>query len=871
MSKKPLLIFPSPATAQRTNKSGGPGSIRFPDKQSQITKHGPRITELDTVLANQTASLQSSIDNIIPEMVLVLETAGEIDAFFKAAQHTPGMEFLAEFEAELEADLEFYVKDKEDKPTDKPIDTRFYLTMTNQRALQELLKYWNEYQKESENQHFKRGTTKFRTIFEQLRDIRPYGVADRIRDTGLQEYIDEMKSFHFDYVRFEIELAYKDDENRNLAAYNEVIALLGIQEGFGVLNSRTMIPEIGYHAFIAQAPIASFDDLTENSNVLFLKSQQILFFRPVGQTVLRVPEENEVLPTTNTAEVDKTNREPVVALFDGMPLENHQLLRNRLIVDDPDEFATNYLSNARIHGTSMASLILHGDLNAPNSAVLDTPIYVRPIMKLSSLPHFQVEALPDDRLPLDLIHRAVLRMKVGENGNAPTAPKVRFINLSIGDPFRPFHFNISSWAKVLDWLAYEFDLLFIISAGNYVEQLVLNVGEVEFDGLSIEEIENLVLQEIVKTNYNRKILTPSESINNLTVGATHHDYSNPGNLHQRKDVIDSPELPSPISRIGFGYRKGIKPDILMAGGRKLYRKAPIQPNPAQTILRMESSVSAANPPGSQVAMPSQQGRTDGIGYLCGTSNSAALTSRLAVQLHEVLSTLTLDDGSLLDSNYLTVLIKSLLVHSAGWGKGSEKLLEIVKNQPGVANKTIRRNTLPYLGYGNIDPERILYCTDKRVTLLGYGALSKGNAHLYSFPLPTAISQKQIKKRLTVTLSYHSPLNFKTRKYRSAHLYFDNPKRNGHLELKRLSYDFNAAQSGTVQHDIMEGDKADVFVDGDSLNIKINCREDASKLGHGTFVKYGLAVTLEIAENVDVQIYEEIQQRLRTRIRSGVST
>ena len=869
MSKKPLLIFPSPTKAQRTNRPPGRGSMRFPDKQSQIAKHGPKITELDTVLANQTASLQSSIDNIIPEMVLVLETAGEIDAFFKAVQRTPGMEFLAEFEAELEADLEFYVKDKEGKPTDKPIDTRFYLTMTNQRALQELLKYWNEYQKERKNQDFEHGTTKFRTIFEQLKDIRPYGVADRIRDTGLQEYIDEMKSFDFDYVRFEIELAYKDHENRNTAAFNEVIALLGIQEGFGVLNSRTMIPEIGYHAFIAQAPIASFDDLTENTNVLFLKSQQILFFRPVGQTVLRVPEENEAFPTTNTKEVDETNMEPVVALFDGMPLENHQLLRNRLIIDDPDEFATNYLSNARIHGTSMASLILHGDLNAPNTAVLDTPIYVRPIMKLNSLPHFQEEALPDDRLPLDLIHRAVLRMKVGENGNAPTAPKVRFINLSIGDPFRPFHFNISSWAKLLDWLAHEFDLLFIISAGNYVEQLVLNVGEEEFDGLSTEEIENHVLQEIVKTNFNRKILTPSESINNLTVGAAHHDYSNPGNLHQRKDVIDSPELPSPISRIGFGYRKGIKPEILMAGGRKLYRKAPMQPNPTQTILRMESFVSAANPPGSQVAMPSQQGRTDGIGYLCGTSNSAALTSRLAVQLHDVLSTLTLDDGLPLDSNYLTVLIKSLLVHSAGWGKGSDKLLDIVKNQPGVANNTNRRNTLPYLGYGNIDPERILYCTDKRVTLLGYGALSKGNAHLYSFPLPTTISQKHIRKRLTVTLAYNSPLNFKTRKYRSAHLYFDNPKGNGHLELKRLSYDFNAAQSGTVQHDIMEGDKADVFVDGDSLNIKVNCREDASELGNATLVKYGLAVTLEIAENVDIQIYEEIQQRLRTRIRPGV--
>jgi len=869
MSKKPLLIFPSPTEAQRTTKSGGPGSMRFPDKARQIAKHGPKITELETVLTNQTASLQYAIENIIPEMVLVLETAGEIDAFFKAVQRTPGMEFLAEFEAELEADDDFYIKDDDGNPTDKPIDSRFYLTMTNQRALQELLRYWNEYQKEKDNQIFGYGTARFRTLFEQLKDIRPYGISDRIRDTGLQEYIDEMRSYNVDFMRFEIELAYKENDDRNLAAYNEVTALLGIQEGFPVLDSRTLIPEIGYHAFIAQAPIESFDDLTENTNVLFLKSQQILFFRPVGQSVFRVPEENEDLEATTLPEPEGPDREPVVALFDGMPLENHQLLRNRLIVDDPDGLAANYLASKRIHGTSMASLILHGDLSGTNNSILDTPLYVRPIMKLSSLPDFQEEALPDDKLPLDLIHRAVLRMKIGEGGNPPTAPNVRFINLSIGDPFRPFHFNISSWAKLLDWLAHRFDVLFIISAGNYVEHLVLDVGEDEFDRLSTEEIEDLVLEELVKTNFSRKILTPSESINNLTIGAVHQDASNPGNLFQRMNVVDSPELPSPISRIGFGYRKGIKPEVLMSGGRKLYRKQPVQPNQDQTVLRMESNVSFLNPPGNKVALPSQQGRTDGVGYLCGTSNSAALTSRLAAQLYEVLSTLTLENGTPLDSDYHTVLIKSLLVHSAGWGKGSDKLLEIVKGLPGVANNTVRRNTLPYLGYGNIDPERILYCTDKRVTLLGYGALSKEKAHLYTFPLPPSISQQNIKKRLTITMAYQSPLNFKTRKYRKAHLYFDNPKGNGHLELSRLSYDFNAAQSGTVQHDIMEGNKADVFVDGDSLNIKINCREDASELGSSELVKYGLAVTLEIAEDVDIQIYEEVQQRLRTRIRPGI--
>ena len=40
----------------------------------------------------------------------------------------------------------------------------------------------------------------------------------------------------------------------------------------------------------------------------------------------------------------------MVAVFDGMPMQNHRLLRGRVIVDDPDDYATGYESKYRIHG-----------------------------------------------------------------------------------------------------------------------------------------------------------------------------------------------------------------------------------------------------------------------------------------------------------------------------------------------------------------------------------------------------------------------------------------------------------------------------------------------------------------------------------------
>ena len=72
-------------------------------------------------------------------------------------------------------------------------------------------------------------------------------------------------------------------------------------------------------------------------------------------------------------------RPPVVALFDGLPMALHDRLRDRLEIDDPDDFAAAYgAASEQLHGTAMASLIVHGNLDE-----VPTPIshrlYVRPV------------------------------------------------------------------------------------------------------------------------------------------------------------------------------------------------------------------------------------------------------------------------------------------------------------------------------------------------------------------------------------------------------------------------------------------------------------------------------------------------------------
>ncbi len=409
-------------------------------------------------------------------------------------------------------------------------------------------------------------------------------------------------------------------------------------------------------------------------------------------------------------------------------------------------------------------------------------------------------------------------------------------------------------------------MLFIVSAGNYSDNFVLNIKSYEFDELDSNQIQNISLQHIVETNFNRKILTPAESINSLTVGASHFDYSEANNLYQRINLITADNLISPISRIGFGYKKSIKPEILMPGGRKLYRKQPIQDLEGKTKFFIESQPFSAHQPGNKAALPGPEGSNISTGYLCGTSNATALASRLAAQIYDVLVKLNQENtGVTINSDFFTVIIKSMLVHGASWDRSSNVLEEILQNLPGTAANTAKRNILPYIGYGRVNAEKVLFCTDQRVTLICYGQLSNKSAHLFNFPIPPSIGQQRINKKLVVTLAYNSPLNFQTRKYRKAQLYFDNISDNSPLALNRSYYDFCTAQSGTVQHDILEGDKADVFIDGDAINIKVNCREDAGGLTEA--VKYGLCVTFEVQEQIP--IYDEIQQRIIQRVRPNV--
>ena len=82
-------------------------------------------------------------------------------------------------------------------------------------------------------------------------------------------------------------------------------------------------------------------------------------------------------------------------------------------------------------------------------------------------------------------------------------------------------------------------------------------------------------------------------------------------------------------------------------------------------------------------------------------------------------------------------------------------------------------------------------------------------------------------------------------------------------MNRVGPDWQAAQRGTLQHDTFEGESAAAFIDGEDVVVRVSCREDAPGL-EGS-VPYAVAVTLEVAEAIGIDIYTEVRERVRQRL------
>jgi len=123
---------------------------------------------------------------------------------------------------------------------------------------------------------------------------------------------------------------------------------------------------------------------------------------------------------------------------------------------------------------------------------------------------------------------------------------------------------------------------------------------------------------------------------------------------------------------------------------------------------------------------------------------------------------------------------------------------------------------------------------------------------------------------SITLSWLSPINPNNHQYyRQAHLLFEPPAANStdnHLDLQNRELDWQMVRNGTVQHEVLSGNRATVYASGTDFNINIACKDQAGAKEIAT--PYGLVVTLETPD-IDLPIYEEVKAGIEVQFNSQV--
>ncbi|WP_424983822.1 S8 family peptidase [Maritalea sp. S77] len=840
--------------------------VAAPSAERQVQRVGPKFDRLSRALPDpqRLAELREDPAAIAPERALVFEIASTVVDFHRALRQISGLEFLGEDEDELEPNDDFATTDKDgNRRDDKAVPRRLFFTLPDAAALRELVSLWNRYRS---GENITRPHTEWKRVFAHLSDIRPWGPQDRVTDDTKQEWLERLRDFPDEPVRFEVEFWYRATTALRYRAHQRLAEAIG--EAGGQLLDQAMIPEIRYDAALVEVRPEFVKSILDHPDIGLAAFDEVMVLRPQSLvTDTHGPDLDEASETEPDEETELSP--PVAALLDGMPMAQHHKLAGRLEIDDPDDFAAQYgQTDQLVHGTSMASLILHGDLNrAVPTGPVNRRLYVRPVMypQQVGFDDFE-ERMPPNKLAIDLIWRAFIRMFEGEGDVEPTATTVRIVNMSLGDLNRRFAGILSPWARLIDFLAWQHGVLILVSAGNIPDPVSLEEGLAwaDFEDAAPEEREAILLKAILRNRAHRRLLAPSEGLNCLTIGAAHVDEISPnGAGAMAVDPYASPFLPNPSSAQGLGYLKGVKPEILLPGGREhvrtLTNTAPISLIPARRPGRYF---------GIGAAAPGTAGELSRKLNFSGTSISTALATHGALRILEALEKLPEEPPHpSVDPTFHAVVLKSLLVHAAKWDPEIAAKIEKISRDNGTGHWEHRRDDAArLLGFGVVDIDRVIDCAEHRATLIGWNTIHAKETDEFRIPIPTDLENLGGFRAVTATAAWLSPLNVNHRMYRMAKLEIS------HGGDKRLSLGVENAKDqpshnsfgrGTVFHRRWTGEDAMPFVDEGDIVLNVSCKPSAGDLDIP--IPYAVAVTLEVGEDVRVDVYERVKARLKQRV------
>lgn len=333
--------------------------------------------------------MRSDPTALAPERLLVFEVKGDVANFARTVNRIPGLELI----------------DEEELPSDEDRAPFAYLLVPDLVALRQIESLWRTWIAE---RPLPSGYTPWRDVFACLRDLRVWGVTDRVQPQDAEILVDEIDGREDgELIPLEIELVFRSAQHAGVTGEAAVVG--AINQAGGRLLSRARIDDIAYHAVLAEIPTSSVRRLIEHAADSLARIESIMHIRP--QSVVTSVDLNDgIQPSAPISEVG-VSPASILAMLDGVPVAGHPLLRRHLNVEDHFDLEPDAQVAQRAHGSAMASLIVHGDRNR---AELPLPRQVHCIPVMGNGDRF-----PSGRLIIDLVYQAVLQMRGGEQPSAP--------------------------------------------------------------------------------------------------------------------------------------------------------------------------------------------------------------------------------------------------------------------------------------------------------------------------------------------------------------------------------------------------------------------------------------------------------------------
>jgi hypothetical protein len=427
-----------------------------------------------------------------------------------------------------------------------------------------------------------------------------------------------------------------------------------------------------------------------------------------------------------------TEASPAVCIIDSGIQERHKLLRpavdgaaSHSWVGTATETADGVPSGG--HGTRVAGAVLY-PREIPKTGT------VQPICWLQNARVLEGNRqMPSSLFPPKLLHEIVQYYHMGHR-------KTRIFNHSINSiyPCRTVH--MSAWAAAIDSLSWEYDVLFVVSAGNIPP---INKHPSTFRPSITEHLQNGRGYPDYLLEPSGRIANPAQSLQAITVGSVglaqlDHDGVKSFSVYQR---------PSSFSCTGPGIFGSIKPEVVEFGGCFAYDAN--HPPGILTKPELSPELVCSTLHGGQAV------RRDQV----GTSFAAPKVAHILAHIQR-----EFPDES-------TLLYRALLVHSARW--------------PGWADQEADKyKVVRHIGYGLPDLDRAIRNTPYRITFITHGEvrIAGKQVHIYEIMIPYELRRpgNHFDIRIDVTLSYKAQprrTRRNRRRYLSTWLEWETSRRN----------------------------------------------------------------------------------------------